>query len=79
MPILSTSDNWILLTHRNKTLAPFQEAKLVARVEGENSRHEGWWREGKDELDTHSMTTEVWISTNGKILEATRKMISRNP
>jgi len=30
-----------------------------------------WWREGKDELATHSMTTEVWISTGGGILEAT--------
>ena len=23
------------------------------------SRHKGWWREGKDELATHSLTTEV--------------------
>jgi len=27
---------------------------------------------GKDELATHSMTTEVWISTRGRISEATR-------
>jgi len=37
-----------------------------------DSRHKGWWREGKDELATHSMTTEVWISTRGRISEATR-------
>jgi len=50
---------------------------LVARADGKNSRHwhKGWWREGKDELATHSMTMEVWISTNGRIPEATRIII----
>jgi len=33
-------------------------------------RHKGWWCEVKDELATHSMTTEVWISTRGWISEA---------
>ena len=32
---------------------------------------QGWWRKGTDELATHSMTTEVWISTRGQISEAT--------
>ena len=32
-------------------------------------------REGKDELATHSMTTEVWISTRRKIPETTRTAI----
>ena len=45
------NDNWILLTYplgdSNKTLRPLREAKLVARAEWKNSRHEGWWREGK--------------------------------
>jgi len=62
MSILSTRDNWILLTHplgeSNKTLPPFPEAKLVARAEGENSRHKGWWREAKVELATNSMATK---------------------
>jgi len=79
VPILSTTDNWILLTHQleqiNKTLPPLWEAKLVARAEGKNSRRKGWWREGKDELATHSMTMEVWISTNSKISEVTRTSI----
>jgi len=79
MPILSTTDNWILLTHQlgesNETLPPFREAKLVAKAEGENSRHKGWWRERKDELATNSITTEVWRSTKGRIPEATRTTI----
>jgi len=33
-------------------------------------RHKGWWCEVKDELATHSMTMEVWISTRGWISEA---------
>jgi len=45
---------------------------LVARADGNSSRHKGWWQKGKDELATHSMTTEVWISTRGKIPEITR-------
>jgi len=49
---------------------------LVARADGKCSRHtEGWWQEGKDELATHSMTKEVWISTGGKIPETTRTAI----
>jgi len=44
----------------------------MARADGKCSRHKGWWREGKDELATHSMTTEVWISTRGRISETTR-------
>jgi len=50
-PNLSTTDNWILLTQlqgaSNKTQPRFREAKLVARADGKNSRHNGWWREGK--------------------------------
>jgi len=45
---------------------------MIVRAEGKCSRHKGWWREGKDELVTHSMTTEVWISTIGRISEVTR-------
>ena len=78
-PTLSTTDNWILLTHpqgaSNKTQPPFGESQMVARADGKCSRHKGWWREGKNELATHSMTTEVWISTRGKISEATRMAI----
>jgi len=50
---------------------------LVARADGKCSRHKGWWREGKDKLATHwhSMTTEVRISTRGKIPEITRTAI----
>ena len=48
---------------------------MVARADGKCSRHKGWWREGKDELATHSMTKEVWISTGGKIPETTRTAI----
>jgi hypothetical protein len=79
IPALTATDNWILLTHplgaNNKTQPPFREAQLVARADGKCSRHKGWWREGKDELATHSMTTEVWISTRGKIPEITRTAI----
>ena len=82
MPTLSTTDNWILLTHllkeSNKILLPFREAKLVARSEVQNSRHKGWWREGKDELATHLMSTEVWISTKGRITEDTRTTIQED-
>ena len=45
---------------------------MIARAEGKCSQHKGWWWEGKDELATHSMTTEVWISTRGRNTEATR-------
>jgi len=44
----------------------------VARADGKTSRYKGWWRDGKDELAMHKMTTEVWISTKGKISETTR-------
>jgi len=27
------------------------------------SRRKGWWRGGKDEIATHKMTTDVWMST----------------
>jgi len=67
IPTLSATDNRILLTHpqraSNKTQPPFRESQMVARAGGKCSRHKGWWREGKDALATHSMTTEVWIST----------------
>jgi len=75
IPILSTTDNWILLTHplgaKNKSQPPLTESQRIARADGKCSRHKGWWREGKDEPATHSMTTEVWISTRGRILEVT--------
>jgi len=62
IPTLSTTDNWILLTHplraKNKSQPPLGESQKIARAEGKCSRHKGWWREGKDELATHS-TTEV--------------------
>ena len=55
---LSTTDNWILLTHplgaKNKSQPPLKESQRIARAEGKCSRHKGWWREGKDELATHS-------------------------
>ena len=73
---LSTTNNWILLTHplgaKNKSQPPLEESLIIARAEGKCSRHKGWWREGKDELAAHSMTTEVWISTRGRLSEATR-------
>ena len=73
---LSTTDNCILLTHqlgaKNKSQPPLKESLRIARAEGKCSQHKGWWREGKDKLATHSMTTEVWISTRGRIPEATR-------
>jgi len=76
IPTLSTTDNGFLLTQplgvSNETQPPSREAKLVARADGKSSRHKGWWREGKDELATHSMTTEVWISIRGKMPETTR-------
>jgi len=63
IPTLSTTDNWILLTHplgaKNKSQPPLGESQRIARAEGKCSRHKVWWREGKDELATHSMTTEV--------------------
>ena len=76
IPTLFTTDNWILLTHpqgaSNKSQPPLGESQRIARADGKCNRHKGWWREGKDELATHSMTTEVWISTRGRISEATR-------
>jgi len=79
IPTLLITDNLIHLTHPlgtgNKYQAPLKESQRIARAEGKCSRHKGWWREGKDELATHSMTTEVWISTKGQIPEATRMAI----
>jgi len=81
IPTLSTTDNWILLTHaqgaRNKTQHPCRKSQMVARADGKCSRHKGWWREGKDELATHSMATEVWMSTRGQISEATWTAIQK--
>ena len=80
IPTLSATDNWILLTHggEQQTQPSFREAQLIARADGICSRHKGWWREGKDELATHSTTTEVWISTRGKIPEITRIAIQES-
>ena len=81
IPTLSTTDNWILFTHpllvgaNNRSKDPLGESQRIARAEGKCSWHKGWWREGKDELASHSMTTEVWISTRGRISEATRIII----
>ena len=76
IPTLSTTDNWILLTHplgtKNKSQHLLGESQRIARAEGKCSWHKGWWREGKDELATHCMTTEVWTSTRGRISEAGR-------
>jgi len=73
---LSTTNNWILLTHplgaKNKSQPPLKESQIIARAEGKCSQHKGWWREGKDELATHSMIAEIWISSRGRISEATR-------
>jgi len=45
IPTLSTTDNWILLTHAqgasNKTQPPFRESQIVARNDGKCSRHKG--------------------------------------
>jgi len=63
IPTLSTTDNWILLTHplgtKIKSQLPRKESQRIARADGKCSQHKGWWRDGKDELATHSMTTEV--------------------
>jgi len=63
IPTLSATESWILLTNplgaSNKTQPPFRKAPLVARADRKCSRHKGWWREGKDKLTTHSLTTEV--------------------
>jgi len=79
IPTLSTRDDWILLTHplgtRNKSQPPFGESQKIARANGKCSRHKWWWREAKDELATHSMTTEVWINTRGQSSEPTRMAI----
>jgi len=80
IPTLSTTDNWILLTHpqraSNKSQPPFGKSQRIARANGKCSRHTGWWRKEKTiGLATHSMTTEVWISTREQISEATRMTI----
>ena len=79
IPTLAATDNWIFLTQplgaSNKTQPPFREAQWIARADGKCSKHKGWWREGQDELATHSMITEIWISTRGKIPETTRTAI----
>ena len=75
IPTLFSTENWILLTHplgaKNKSQPPLAEPQRIARAEGKCSRHKGWWREGKDELASHSLTTEVWTSIRGRIPEAT--------
>ena len=76
-PILASTDNWILLTYplgaKNKSQPPLMESQRIARAEGKCSRHKGWWREGKDELASHSTTTEVWKhSIRCRIPETTR-------
>jgi len=76
IPILASTENWILLTYplgaKNKSQPPLVESQRIARAEGKCSRHKGWWREGKDELASHSTTTEVWISIRSRIPETTR-------
>ena len=62
IPTLSSTDNWILLTYplgaKNKSQPPLVESQMIARADGKCSRHKGWWREGKDELASHSTTTD---------------------
>jgi len=47
IPTLSTTNNWILLTHpqgaSNKSQPPLRESQRIARVDGKCSRHKGWW------------------------------------
>ena len=54
IPILASTENWILLTYplgaKNKSQPPLMESQRIARAEGKCSRHKGWWREGKDEF-----------------------------
>jgi len=56
IPTISTTDNWILLTHplgtRNKSQPPFGESQRIARADGKCSRHKGWWHKGKDKWAT---------------------------
>jgi len=47
IPTFSTTDNWILLTHKNKSQPPLGESKRIARAEGKCSRHKGWWRRAR--------------------------------
>ena len=58
-PTLSTTDNSILLTHplgaKNKSQPLLKKSQRIARADGKCSQHKGWWREGKDELATHSI------------------------
>jgi len=46
IPTLSTTDNWILLTHplgaKNKSQPPLKESQRIARADGKCSRHKGW-------------------------------------
>ena len=66
IPTLSATDNWILLTHplgtKNKSQPHLAESLRIARAEGKCSRHKGWWREGKDELATHSIPQKYGLA-----------------
>jgi len=46
IPTLSTTDNWILLTHPQgasiKSQPPLGESQRIARADGKYSRHKGW-------------------------------------
>jgi len=51
IPTLSTTDDWILLTHllgaKNKSQPPLGESQRIATAEGKCSRHKGWWRRAR--------------------------------
>jgi len=74
-PTLASTDNWIILTHPlgpEKTITPPipAGAQRILLSKGKPSRERGWWRTGTDKLASYGLDTEVWISQDSTIPNA---------
>ena len=74
-PTLASTDNWIILTHPlgpEKTITPPipAGAQRILHSKGKPSRERGWWRTGTDKLASYGLDTEVWISQDSTIPNA---------
>ena len=72
---LASMDNWIIFTRPlgpEKTNTPpiLTGAQRILHTKGKASWERGWWRTGTDKLASYGLDTEVWISQDSTISNA---------
>jgi len=74
-PTLTSTDKWIILIHtlgpeKTITTPVLAGAQRILHIKGKASREKGWWRTGTDKLASYGLDTEVWISQDSTISNA---------